>query len=82
MKVYLLLAIITLADGTPMGEIPLQPYGTYDECIIQAQPPNGWNHIEEIILEWHNYKQTDPSEVRDIDNVGLTCREVEADLGI
>jgi|TARA_B100000745_G_C20103527_1_gene377550 hypothetical protein len=78
MYTYILVALITLVDGSPLADLPLQMYDSKEMCMEQAYPPHGSKHVDKIRIEWEIYKQ-DHAETRDIDTVALTCDAVVVD---
>jgi len=72
MEAYMLIAILTLVDGTVLPATPIQMYETKQICIAQTNPPEGYKHIDKISTDWEVYK-LEQAETRDVDTVGLTC---------
>ena len=75
MYTYILVALITLVDGSLLPDLPLEMYDSKELCMEQAYPPHGSKHVDKIRIEWEIHKQ-DHAETRDIDTVALTCDAV------
>ena len=71
MYTYLLVAIITLVDGSPLPDLPLEMYDSKEICMEQAYPPHGSKYVEKIRIEWEIHMKNQ-AETRNIDTVSLT----------
>jgi len=78
MYTYLLVAIITLVDGSPLPDLPLEMYDSKEICMEQAYPPHGSKYVEKIRIEWEIHMKNQ-AETRNIDTVSLTCDAIVVD---
>ena len=78
MYTYLLVALITLVDGSQLPDLPLEMYDSKELCMEQAYPPHGSKHVEKIRIEWEIHMQNQ-AETREISHVAITCDAIVVD---
>ena len=78
MYTYLLVALITLVDGSQLPDLPLEMYDSKELCMEQAYPPHGSKHVEKIRIECEIHMQNQ-AETREIAHVAITCDAIVVD---
>jgi len=74
MKTWILVAILTLLDGSPGPTLEIEQFHTKTECMERAS--DAWDIVAQINQDWEIY-MNDTGDIRPLETVFMTCQGQE-----